>query len=85
LSRSQKSGGKARAKKRSGGGVLFGIFIGLLVGAILAGAAAWYLVQSAPVRERAAPRAADTSVRAAEGQPIALPGKPGDEPVSCQF
>jgi cell division protein FtsN len=63
--------------------VLAGIFIGLLLGAIVAAAAAWYFMRVAPVRTpevppRTLPQGANGSTAPA---PIALPGKPGDRPV----
>lgn len=69
-----------RAPARSGGGTLIGIFIGLMMGALIAAGAAWYFTranpfQSAPV----APR-----VPAVNQPPVALPGKPGDRPVVKQ-
>lgn len=69
-----------RAPARSGGGTLIGIFIGLMMGALIAAGAAWYFTranpfQSAPV----APR-----VPAGDQPPAALPGKPGDRPVVKQ-
>lgn len=69
-----------RAPARNGGGTLIGIFIGLMMGALIAAGAAWYFTranpfQSAPV----APR-----VPAVNQPPVALPGKPGDRPVVKQ-
>lgn len=69
-----------RKPARSGGGVIIGIFIGLVLGAMLAAGAAWYLTQSSPFQ---APPA--TPVLAPGQQaPLALPGKPGDQPVVRQ-
>jgi len=83
MSRDQKPRGKAKPARKSGGGVLAGIFIGLLTGAIVAAAAAWYFMRAAPVRApeqppRSVPQAAP---RGSVPAPIALPGKPGDRPV----
>jgi cell division septation protein DedD len=82
LSRDRKSGRQpARGAGRSGGGILVGIFIGLVFGALIAVGAAWYFTranpfQSAPV----APRPSSEPGSA----PLALPGKPGDRPVVKQ-
>ena len=63
--------------------MLAGIFIGLLLGAIVAAVAAWYFMRMAPVRSPEVPPR--TVPQVAPGTttpgPIALPGKPGDRPV----
>jgi cell division protein FtsN len=69
-----------RKPKRSGGGVIVGIFIGLVLGAMLAAGTAWYLTQSSPFQT--AP--ATPTLPSGQQTPLALPGKPGDRPVVRQ-
>ena len=77
----------AKKPSRSKGGILVGIFIGLLIGALCAVGAAWYFTRSSPFQEP--PRRAESPVPAQpQGQgeatqtaPIVLPGKPGGRPV----
>lgn len=75
----------ARApQERSGGGTLLGIFIGLVIGVLIAFGVVWYLNKS-PLpflnKYEGAPRA-DKDKPAASGAtaPVPLPGKPGDKP-----
>lgn len=81
MSREQKPRRKTGSKpSRSGGGVVIGIFIGLVLGAALAAGTAWYFTQSSPF---VAPPGTP-SMPAADQPPLALPGKPGDRPVVRQ-
>ena len=78
------------SRKRSGGGTLLGLFIGLVIGVLIAAGVVWYLFKTpAPfVNKAPAPAAAVPAAPAAPGQPapttgnnstpMALPGKPGD-------
>ena len=78
----------ARALRKSGGGTLLGIFIGLVVGVSIAFGVVWVLNKSplpfqnkyegAPKAERPANGASGTQT------PALLPGKPGDKPVDRQ-
>lgn len=65
---------------RSGGGIVIGIFIGLVLGAVFAAGAAWYFTRANPFQ--AAPVSPRTP--GADQPPVALPGKPGDRPVVKQ-
>lgn len=80
-------------QKKSGGGTLLGVFIGLVVGVMIAFGVVWYLNKSplpfqnkyegAPKAEKATPTAPGSA--AASSQPSApLPGKPGDKPTEKQ-
>ena len=81
VSREQKSRTQNRREpKRSGGGIIVGIFIGLVLGALFAAGAAWYFTRNSPFQS---PQAAPAAPDAARG-PVALPGKPGDRPVVKQ-
>src|SRR5690606_10453149 len=64
---------------RKGSGVITGLLVGLALGAILAAGSAWLLTRSSPFQT---PHqvAAPIGVNA---EPIALPGKPGDRPVTA--
>ena len=70
-----------RAKRSSGGGIIVGICIGIMLGAILAAGVAWMLSKDKPFHEaKTAP-----SLPVASGQqPIALPGQPGAQPIEKQ-
>jgi cell division protein FtsN len=71
------------AKKKAAGGTLIGMFIGLVIGVAMAAGVVWYLNKSPlPFVEKAQPPArgdaAANGKSAQPGQPLALPGKPGD-------
>jgi cell division protein FtsN len=68
---------KAPARNKHRGGTVMGIFIGLVLGVVLCAGVMWYINGSSlplQLREAAPPPAA------AGGDPVALPGKPGDKP-----
>jgi cell division protein FtsN len=83
MSRDMKPRKSQPARKKSGGGTLVGMFIGLVLGVGAAAGVVWYLnnsplpfnkqVQAPPSGKTAAPAASDKPA-----QPMALPGKPGD-------
>lgn len=57
------------------GGIIAGLFIGLVMGALLAAGSAWYFTRTSPFQT-------PQQVVAPIGkEPLALPGKPGDQPV----
>jgi len=68
-------------KKKSGGGTLIGMFIGLVLGVVIAAAVVWSL-NSSPLPFNKQVQAPRPDVRAngngQPAQPMALPGKPGD-------
>lgn len=81
------------AKKKSGGGTLIGMFIGLVLGVVAAAGVVWYMnksplpfnktVQAPPAKPEGMAANGNISGKAAPqpaqpGQPLALPGKPGD-------
>ncbi|MCM2289865.1 MAG: SPOR domain-containing protein [Sulfuritalea sp.] len=76
--------------KKSGGGTLLGVFIGLVIGVLLSFGVVWMLNKSplpfqnkyegAPREQSATPGGATTKPQS----PAALPGKPGDKPVERQ-
>lgn len=81
------------AKKKSGGGTLIGMFIGLVLGVVAAAGVVWYMnksplpfnktVQAPPAKPEGMAANGSISGKAAPqpaqpGQPLALPGKPGD-------
>lgn len=78
---------KAPPKKKSGGGTLVGMFIGLVLGVGVAAGVVWYMNKSplpfnkqvqVPAKNEAQPVASANAKAAAPQQPIPLPGKPGD-------
>ncbi|MCK9389604.1 MAG: SPOR domain-containing protein [Sulfuritalea sp.] len=78
----------ARALRKSGGGTLLGIFIGLVVGVSIAFGVVWVLNKSPlPFQNKyeGAPKAERPANGANGAQtPALLPGKPGDKPVDRQ-
>ena len=81
------------AKKKSGGGTLIGMFIGLVLGVVAAASVVWYMNKSplpfnktvqTPQQAKPEGMAANGNINgngknaAPPGQPLALPGKPGD-------
>jgi cell division protein FtsN len=78
MSRDMKPRKSQPAKKKAAGGTLVGMFIGLVIGVAIAAGVVFYLNKSPlPFVDRAQPPA-KTDGQAANGQPLALPGKPGD-------
>jgi cell division protein FtsN len=73
--------------KRSAGGTLLGLFVGLVIGVLAAAAVVWYIHRTPPPfsAKTQAPRTtrpqggAQQTPPASQG-PLALPGKPGDPP-----
>jgi cell division protein FtsN len=78
------------APRKSGGGILLGLFLGLVVGILIAFGIVWYLNKAPlPFLDKTGSAAARDSAKAAQAisgndpsvpaQPIALAGKPGDK------
>lgn len=92
MSRDMKPRKSQPAKKKSGGGTLVGMFIGLVLGVGVAAGVVWYLnksplpfnkqVQAPPAKPEGA---ANGKPAPAEQQPMALPGKPGDPVPEKRF
>ena len=74
----------AGSRKKSGGGTLLGLFIGLVIGVLCAAGVVWYIYKTPPpYSNKSQPSPANTPAPApasANGAPapLALPGKPGD-------
>jgi len=67
------------AKKKSGGGTLVGMFIGLVLGVVAAAGVVLYLNKSPlPFNKQVLENNGAQSNKAQPAQPMALPGKPGD-------
>lgn len=79
---------KPRAlQKKSGGGTLLGVFVGLVIGISIAFGVVWYLNKSPlPFQNKyeGAPKADKAANGANAKAPAALPGKPGDKPAERQ-
>lgn len=91
MSRDMKPRKSAPAKK-SRGGTLIGMFIGLVLGVGIAAGVVWYMNKTPmpfvtknlqPPKPEAAPAA--NGKAAQPGQPMALPGKPGDPVPEKRF
>lgn len=84
MSRDMKPRKNQPAKKKSGGGTLIGMFIGLVLGVGLAAGVVWYINKSPlPFLDKASPPARAST--APNGQPLPLPGKPGDPMPEKRF
>ncbi len=91
MSRDMKPRRNQPPRKKSGGGTLVGMFIGLVLGVGIAAGVVWYLnksplpfvekVQAPPVK--ALPPGNGGKV--APSEPVALPGKPGDPVPEKRF
>lgn len=74
---------RAPARKKSAGGTLVGLFVGLVLGIVGAAAVVWYINKMpTPFKPQVAQPAATTNggkaAPAANAGPAPLPGKPGD-------
>lgn len=82
MTRDMKSAKRPPAKKKSGGGTLLGMFIGLVLGVCLAAGVVWYINKTPlPFNNKAQ----HTERQATPDQPITLPGKPGDPVPEKRF
>lgn len=73
----------AAPKKKSGGGTLVGLFLGLVIGVVAAAGVVWYINKTPmPFANKAQPTPAAPQTAAQQTgsapAPMALPGKPGD-------
>ncbi len=85
-----KSAVRPVAARKSGGGTLLGVFIGLVIGVLIAFGVVWYLNKSPlPFQNKyEGALKSDKSAGAAGGgtaAPAPLPGKPGDKPAERRF
>jgi len=81
MSRDMKSRRNEPARKKSAGGTLVGMFIGLVLGVGVAAGVVWYMNKaplpfSAKVQPPSRPEVVAANGKPSE--PVALPGKPGD-------
>lgn len=88
MSRDMKPRKNQPVRKKSGGGTLVGMFIGLVLGVGVAAGVVWYLNKSPlPFVEKAQPQARPEAngKNGQASQPLALPGKPGDPVPEKRF
>ena len=90
MSRDMKPRKVQPAKKKSGGGTLVGMFIGLVLGVVIAAAVVWYMNQSPlPFNKQVQAAKSEQATKPANGAqppaPVALPGKPGDPVPEKRF
>lgn len=87
MSRDLKPRKRQPAKKKSGGGTLIGMFIGLVLGVAIAAGVVWYLNSSPlPFNKQVMTTPARSAEPAAgKNEPLALPGKPGDPVPEKRF
>ena len=90
MSRDMKPRKLQPAKKKSGGGTLVGMFIGLVLGVVIAAAVVWYMNQSPlPFNKQVQAAKSEQATKPANGAqppaPVALPGKPGDPVPEKRF
>jgi cell division protein FtsN len=78
---------QTRSPQKNGGGTLLGIFIGLVLGVLIAFGVVWYLNQAKlPFQNKfeGAPRVDKDKPANGAQTPAPLPGKPGDKPSERQ-
>jgi cell division protein FtsN len=86
MSRDVKSRRSQPARKKSGGGTLVGMFIGLVLGVGIAAGVVWYMNKSPlPFVDKGLGPTGNSRSDQAVQQPIALPGKPGDPVPEKRF
>ncbi|MFZ2269362.1 MAG: SPOR domain-containing protein [Azonexus sp.] len=88
MSRDSKSRRNAPARKKSGGGTLVGMFIGLVLGVAVAAGVVWYMNKSPlPFANKGTqpPRPEALAANGKPVEPLALPGKPGDPVPEKRF
>ncbi|KAB2918405.1 MAG: SPOR domain-containing protein [Dechloromonas sp.] len=88
MSRDMKPRKSQPARKKSGGGTLVGMFIGLVLGVAIAAGVVWYLNSSPlPFNKQVQSTNGRNDVPATgnKGEPLALPGKPGDPVPEKRF
>lgn len=71
----------APVRRKAGGGMLVGLFFGLVIGILIAAGVVWYIFRTPPPfanKGQPSPTAAPANGTAAAQGPLALPGKPGD-------
>lgn len=74
-----KASGRSGKKSARGGSTVLGLFIGMLIGVLVALGVAWYVNRTPVPFLDKKPEAPAKAVRG--GEPAPLPGKPGDKPV----
>lgn len=82
-----RKGSKTASRKKTGGGTLLGLFLGLVLGVLAAAGVVWYIYKTPmPFNNKSQPSpvpvpaqsAAQTQGANGAAQPMVLPGKPGD-------
>lgn len=82
MTRDMKSRRARPARKKAAGGTLIGMFIGLVMGVVLAAGVVWYMNKSPlPFVDKAGARSGENG----RDQPLSLPGKPGDPAPEKRF
>ncbi len=69
------------SRRKSGGGTLIGLFLGLVIGVLLAGGVVWYLHRTPTpfsTKAQTPPQQQSQPPSVSPQAPLALPGKPGD-------
>ncbi|MGB4468077.1 MAG: SPOR domain-containing protein [Azovibrio sp.] len=75
---------KPAPRKKSAGGTLIGMFIGLVLGVVLAAGVVWYMNKSPTPFVNKVQQAPSSSTKP-DQPPVALPGKPGDPVPEKRF
>ena len=69
----------APTRKKAGGGMLVGLFLGLVIGVLIAAGVVWYIFKTPPPFANKGQPSPVTPTEAGKAPgPLALPGKPGD-------
>ena len=88
MSRDMKPRRSQPAKKKSAGGTLIGMFIGLVLGVAAAAGVVWYMNKSPlPFVDKSPPPRSEVPIASngKSAQPMGLPGKPGDPVPEKRF
>jgi cell division protein FtsN len=75
----QQQASRKPAGRKSGGSTLLGMFIGLVIGVLIASGVVWYFNKAPLPFQDKSNRADKPAEKAAGAKPDSLPGKPGDK------
>ena len=82
--KARKTSASAGGRRKSGGGMLIGLFVGLVIGVLVAAGVVWYIHRTPmPFNNKAQAPPPVQQPSAQPQAPMPLPGKPGD-PVPAQ-
>lgn len=80
MRRTKRETGNMNSRRSQHGGTLLGLAFGLVVGVLISFGVVWYLNKTPLPFVDKAPKS-EVKTNGKDGQPVALPGKPGDKPL----